>query len=118
VTPAAALLAGTLMLALPGPAVAHSLLLESSPAAGAVTVSSPAVITLVFNNRVEKRLCRLRLIDGQGRARTLAISTDGPADRLEARGPGLSPGPWRVEWVVMSADGHVVSGTFAFRVGS
>jgi methionine-rich copper-binding protein CopC len=117
VTPALALLAGALLLALPGPAAAHSLLLESSPAAGAVTKGSPAVITLVFNNRVEKRLCRLRLIDSQGRARPLAISADGPADRLEARAPALSPGPWQVAWVVMSADGHVVSGTFAFRVG-
>ncbi|HSF06611.1 MAG TPA: copper resistance CopC family protein, partial [Methylomirabilota bacterium] len=113
-TPAVALLVGALMLALPGPTAAHSLLLESSPAAGAVTTGSPAAITLVFNNRVEKRLCRLRLIDGQARARPLTISADGPADRLEARAPALSPGPWQVEWVVMSADGHVVSGTFAF----
>ncbi len=111
------LLAGALALTRPGPVVAHSLLLESSPAAGAVMTSAPTVIRLVFNNRVDKRLCRLRLIDGQGRAQALAIGTDGPADRLEARAPELSPGPWRVEWIVMSADGHVVSGTFAFRLG-
>lgn len=116
-TPAAVLLAGALWLALPGPAAAHSLLLESSPPAGAVTVGPPPLIKLVFNNRVEKRLCRVRLVDGQGQAQTLMISADGPADRLDASVPGLSPGPWRVEWVVMSADGHVVSGAFAFRVG-
>jgi methionine-rich copper-binding protein CopC len=115
VTPVFVLLAGALALATPGPVVAHSLLLESSPAAGAVVTSGPAVITLVFNNRVEKRLCRLRLVDGQGRAQTLAISVTGPAERLEARAPELSPGPWRVEWIVMSADGHVVSGAFAFH---
>ena len=116
-TPAAALLAGALWLVLPGAAVAHSLLRESSPPAGAHTVSPPAVIELVFNNRVEKRLCRLRLVDSQGQSRTLAIDPDGPPDRLRATAPGLAPGPWRVEWVVMSADGHVVSGAFAFRVG-
>lgn len=117
-TPAAALAAAGLMLALFTAAAAHSLLLESSPAAGAVTAGSPAVISLVFNNRIEKRLCRLRLVDDGGQARTLTIKADGPADRLEAAAPaGLSPGSWRVEWVVMSADGHVVSGTFAFRVG-
>ncbi len=115
-TPVVVLLAGALVLARPGPVAAHSLLLESSPPARAVIASGPAVITLIFNNRVEKRLCRLRLIDGQGRARTLAISADGPADRLQARAPELSPGPWRVEWIVMSADGHVVSGAFAFRL--
>ena len=116
-TPAAALLAGALVLALPGSTVAHSLLLESAPSAGAVTAGPPTVIMLVFNNRVEKRLCRLRLVDGQGRAQTLAIDTGGPADRLEAPALGLSPGPWRVEWVVMSADGHVVNGAFSFQVG-
>jgi copper resistance protein C len=117
VTGAAALAAAGLVLALFTAAAAHSLLLESSPAAGAVTSGAPGVISLVFNNRIEKRLCRLRLVDGGGQARTLPIKADGPADRLEAAAPGLSPGSWRVEWVVMSADGHVVSGTFAFRVG-
>lgn len=116
-TLAVVLLASALALVLPGPAAGHSLLLESSPPAGAVTAGPPRVITLVFNNRIEKRLCRLRLVDGQGQAQTLAISPEGPADRLEASPPGLRPGAWRVEWVVMSADGHVVSGVFAFRVG-
>lgn len=116
-TPVATLVAGGLVLALFAPVAAHSLLLESSPAAGAVTAGPPSVISLVFNNRIEKRLCRLRLVDGGGQARALSIKTSGPADRLEAPAPELGPGPWRVEWVVMSADGHVVSGVFAFRVG-
>ncbi len=116
-TPAAALVAGGLVLALAAPVAAHSLLLESSPAAGAVTSGPPAVISLVFNNRIEKRLCRLRLVDGAGQARTLSIKAGGLVDRLEASAPELGPGSWRVEWVVMSADGHVVSGVFAFRVG-
>jgi hypothetical protein len=117
VRPAAALVAAGLLLGLPEPAATHSLLLESSPPAGAVTEGSPPVVRLVFNNRVEKRLCRLRLVDGLGRAHTLMIRPGGPVDRLEASVPGLSPGPWRVEWVVMSTDGHVVSGTIVFRVG-
>jgi methionine-rich copper-binding protein CopC len=117
VTPAAALLAGALWLVLPGAAAAHSLLLESSPPAGTQTANPPSVIELVFNNRVEKTLCRLRLVDARGQARTLAINAGGPPDRLQASAPALSSGPWRVEWVVMSADGHVVSGAFAFRVG-
>lgn len=111
------MLAGALWLVLPAAAAGHSLLLESSPPAGTQTANPPSVIELVFNNRVEKRLCRVRLVDGRGAARTLAISPGGPPDRLQAPAPALGPGSWRVEWVVMSADGHVMSGAFAFRVG-
>jgi methionine-rich copper-binding protein CopC len=39
-----------------------------------------------------------------------------PADSVVARVPPLSPGAWRVEWQVFSTDGHVVSGTYGFRL--
>jgi len=99
------------------PASAHSLLLESSPAANAVLAEAPAVVALRFNNRIEKRLSRLQVIDARGEARPLAVRADGPPDRVEAPLPPLGPGPWRLEWHVLSADGHVVSGIFPFRVG-
>jgi methionine-rich copper-binding protein CopC len=41
---------------------------------------------------------------------------DGAADRLIAAVPALAPGTWRVEWQVLSTDGHIVSGGFSFRV--
>jgi methionine-rich copper-binding protein CopC len=99
------------------PAGAHSLLLASSPAAGASVSAAPDRITLRFNNRIEKRLSRIRLVDAQGAARTLAVeTTDEPAQELHAAAPALSPGEYRVEWQVLSTDGHVVNGAFAFRV--
>jgi len=99
------------------PAAAHSLLLESSPAANTVLTVPPPRVTLRFNNRIEKRLSRLRLIDGQGEGRDLAVQADGPPDRVEAPVPALAPGPWRLEWHVLSTDGHVVSGALPFRIG-
>jgi len=44
------------------------------------------------------------------------LAADGPVDRLTARVPSLPPGAWRVEWRVLSTDGHIVSGGFSFRV--
>jgi methionine-rich copper-binding protein CopC len=99
------------------PAAAHSLLLESSPTANTVLTVPPARVTLRFNNRIEKRLSRLRLIDGQGERRDLTVQADGPPDRVEAPVPALGPGPWRLEWHVLSTDGHVVSGALPFRIG-
>ncbi|MEK7715819.1 MAG: copper resistance protein CopC, partial [candidate division NC10 bacterium] len=57
-----ALCAGVLLLAPASPAAAHSLLLESSPAPGS-TVAAPAQLMVRFNNRIEKALSRLRLVD-------------------------------------------------------
>lgn len=100
-----------------GPAVAHSLLLESAPAAGATLPSSPASLMLRFNNRIEKALSRVRLVDAAGVKRPLTLSTDaGGAERLIATVPPLAPGTWRVEWQVLSTDGHVVAGRFEFTV--
>jgi len=111
-----AILAGALLL-VAGSAAAHSLLLESSPAAGSVVVASPRELSLRFNNRIEKKLSTIRLRDEQGAARPATVLVaEGPADRLKATVDALPAGAWRVEWRVLSTDGHVVSGSFSFRV--
>ena len=99
------------------PAGAHSLLLESSPPAGSVVTGTPPRVSLRFNNRIETKLSRLRLVDSRGGARELAVTgIDGAPDRLTAGVPSLGAGGYRVEWQVLSTDGHIVSGRFSFRV--
>lgn len=99
-------------------AAAHSLLLSATPAAGSVVTTSPLHVSLRFNNRIEKRLSRVRLVDERGAVAAALVETgEGePADRLTAKVPPLAPGAWRVEWQVFSTDGHVVSGSYAFRL--
>jgi len=104
-------------MALATPAVAHSLLLESTPAAGATLAAAPHELMLRFNNRIEKPLSRVRLLDGRGGVQPIALRAEAaPADRLTAPLPVLAPGRWRVEWQVLSTDGHVVSGRFDFNI--
>jgi len=98
------------------PAAAHSLLLESFPAAETAHASTPTELRLRFNNRIEKRLSRLRLVDDRGARRDLPVNPDGAADWLTASLPAITPGRYRVEWQVLSTDGHVVSGRFSFTV--
>lgn len=96
---------------------AHSLLLESSPAAGAMLNEGPSRIWLRFNNRIEKKLSTIRVLDERGAPQPVTVLVgDGAADRLSATVPTLTPGAWRVEWQVLSTDGHIVSGNFSFRV--
>jgi methionine-rich copper-binding protein CopC len=111
-----ALAAGALLLGPAVPATAHSLLLEATPAPGAVLAAPPTRVSLRFNNRVEKRLSRVRLVDGRGEAHDLPVRAEGPVDRLESPLPALGAGRWRLDWHVLSTDGHVVSGSVPFRV--
>jgi copper resistance protein C len=111
------LLAAGLLLAAAGATHAHSLLLESVPAAGATLTAPPPQLTLRFNNRIEKSLSRVRLVNGQGVEHLLAVAVGSEsADRLTAAVPSLPPGLWRVEWQVLSTDGHVVYGRFTFTL--
>ena len=111
------LVAAALGLGVPAPAGAHSLLLESTPAAGSTLATAPLTLSLRFNNRVEKLLSRLMLFTERGEPVRLATpASEGAADRLSAPLPALAPGAYRVEWRVFSTDGHVVSGRFTFRV--
>lgn len=98
------------------PAAAHSLLLEATPAPGAA-VRAPARLSLRFNNRIEKALSRARVVDERGAAVALVSpEAGGDADRFVGALPALPPGRYRVEWQVLSTDGHIVTGAYTFRV--
>jgi methionine-rich copper-binding protein CopC len=116
--PLAALVASVAALAPAAPSAAHSLLLGATPAANSVVTASPPTVTLRFNNRIEKRLSRVRLVDERGAVAAALIATEAgdAADNVVAQVPPLAPGVWRVEWQVFSTDGHVVSGAYAFRL--
>src|SRR3989442_2944074 len=93
-----ALLAAALGLGVPTPAPAHSLLLESTPAADSTVAVAPPTLSLRFNNRVEKLLSRLRLSTAHGELVRLATPpSDWTADRLSVPPPALGPGAFQVE---------------------
>jgi methionine-rich copper-binding protein CopC len=101
------------------PAAAHSLLLESTPAANAQLTASPPQVVLRFNNRIEKRLSHVHLVDerrGTVATAPTARTEDQTAESLVAAVPPLTAGVWRVEWQVFSTDGHVVTGSYQFRL--
>jgi methionine-rich copper-binding protein CopC len=109
-------LAGALLLLSAAMANAHSLLLAASPASGS-TVRAPERLTLRFNNRIEKRLSRIRVVAERGASHDLAVLVSaGAPDVVEANVPALAPGRYGVEWQVLSADGHLVTGRYTFHV--
>jgi len=96
----------------------HATLIASEPAADSRLATSPRRIRLVFNEPVEARLGRITVVPTSGAPRVLRAAGD-PRDVHAVIAPvdSLPPGGYRVDWRVVSADGHPVDGTFTFTVG-
>jgi copper resistance protein C len=97
-------------------AVAHAVLLESSPSIN-TSVAGPSIpIKLRFNVRIDATRSRLTLVAPDASTRLLAISKDAPADILASQAQGLIPGEYRIRWQVLASDGHITRGEIPFKV--
>ena len=101
---------GLMILATPAWAHAH---LESSLPADKARVSAPSAIELRFSEAV--RVTSLTLQQGTTAARKLAAPAS-TSNHVSVPVTGLTAGDYKVNWRASSADGHLVSGTFAFTV--
>lgn len=109
---AAALLAAS-------PAIAHTELVRSNPAAGATVHTGPKSITLTFNERVVPAFSKFELTMPAHRMKipvSTAVSPDGKriVGTLRSR---LARGSYKIVWTAAGADGHRMTGELAFRVG-
>jgi copper transport protein len=96
----------------------HATLISSEPAKGSTVTTSPARIYLVFSEEVEPSLGGIRLVGPAGRVVSLKPAAD-PRNVSALVGPVTTPleaGVWRVEWRIVSEDGHPIDGDFTFTV--
>ena len=100
-------------------ALAHSVLVASSPAAGAQIQTPPQTVVLTFDEGVESELGSVRVLDASGSVRSSGpvFHPDGDARRVAVRVDTGARGRYVVAWHVISADSHLVGGAFAFGVG-
>ena len=114
----AALLLSGLLAASAGPAGAHAIVLEASPAHEAVLAEPPARITLRFNSKIEHALSRVTIESPASRpvALPVAPATGEDAARLVVPLSALAPGIYIVRYRVLAADGHVTEGALRFTV--
>ena len=97
-------------------AVAHAILLDSSPAINSVVSGPTAPIKLRFNVRIDAIRSRLTLVKPDATTQLLAISKDAPADTLASQAQSLSPGEYRIRWQALASDGHITRGEIPFQV--
>nr|WP_255672338.1 copper resistance protein CopC [Glycomyces amatae] len=98
------------------PAQAHAALLATDPADRAVLDTAPDEVILTFNEAVRPVDDAMLLVGGNGAEQELtaaASDTDVVVDL-----PDLAEGPYYLNWRVISADSHPISGVLSFTVGT
>ncbi len=105
-----------LLAARSGPALAHALVIASQPASNGEVTAGDVAVDLRFNSRLDRKRARLRLINAAGEAHDLTLQADDSPDHLRAMAGTLTAGEYRIEWYVLSPDGHVTRGNVPFKV--
>src|SRR4051794_3695926 len=107
-----------LALALPSLAGAHPALLQSAPAAGVISPDPVEEVEVVLSEPAVEDGSRLTVRKLAGDAiSTTPLRLTGGGKTMVVRPPEkLGEGTYEVDWSALGADGHLVSGKFAFGV--
>ncbi len=99
------------------PALAHSELLKSTPADGDRLTKAPRQVELVFGEGVQEQGGAIVVTDPDGARvdKASTFTTDGNVAAV-ALSPATTAGEYTVSYRVVSADGHVVRGTYAYEL--
>ena len=99
------------------PALAHSPMSSSSPADGEVLAAAPNALEMKFRGRA--RLVRLTLTGARsGQVKLSEEHLMVEKHRHTVALPAIAADKYMVRWRALSADGHLVKGSFSFTVGS
>ena len=97
----------------------HLHLVKSVPAANATVGAAPDSIRLWFSQAPELKVTSVKVTGPGTTAVSIAPLAERDSSLVVAPVKGkMAAGAYTVAWRTMSKDGHVVKGTFAFRIGA
>jgi methionine-rich copper-binding protein CopC len=101
-----------------GLALGHSGLQRTEPPAESKLKRPPSEVKLFFSERLEPAYSTVRVKDGNGAQVDRQDAHVDPSNPLLLRATlqPLEQGAYTVNWRVLSVDGHVTEGRFAFQV--
>jgi len=105
-----------LMAASPRMALAHAVLLSSTPQKNAAVNGPDITISLKYNSRVDGAHSSLTLVKPDGSVENVGALTQPLPDTLSATGHKLAKGAYKLRWQVLSSDGHITRGEVPFQV--
>jgi len=109
-------IAVALVLIIPRIALAHAVLVQSSPLANAIVQGPDVPVTMKFNSRVDGSRSTLLLSTPDGQSKPLTIDKQSAPDTLTTRATGLGAGEYAIHWQVLATDGHITRGQIPFAV--
>ena len=107
--------AAVLML-VPRVALAHAVLVKSTPTINATVEGPDVVVTMKFSLRVDGTRSTLLLSTSDGTSKPLTIEQQNAPETLTTRATKLGPGKYAIHWQVLATDGHVTRGEIPFSV--
>jgi methionine-rich copper-binding protein CopC len=116
VSAAAFILFAILIAATPREALAHAVLLSSTPQKNGAVSGPNLNIQLKYNSRVDGGRSALSLLTPDGKVERINGLTQSAPDSITAVSHGLAKGTYVLRWQVLSADGHITRGEVPFRV--
>jgi copper resistance protein C len=96
-------------------ALAHALLVASTPVVHGIVHGPGVAVDLKFNSRVDGSRSRLMLVFPNGATQVLALVKQPAPEELAARAE-LEPGAYTLRWQAVAADGHITRGEIPFTV--
>ncbi len=109
-------LVAVLIAASPRLALAHAVLLSSSPQKNASVNGPDITISLKYNSRVDGARSSLTLVKPDGSVEKIGALAQPLPDTLSATGHKLAKGAYVLRWQVLSSDGHITRGEVPFQV--
>jgi hypothetical protein len=97
-------------------ALAHAVLVASTPSAHATIQGPELVVHLKFNSRIDGARSRLYLVDSNGKSQTLTLTSQRAPDTLAAQSVKLGAGAYTIRWQALASDGHITRGEIPFVV--
>ncbi|GKU75668.1 copper resistance protein CopC [Paenibacillus sp. L3-i20] len=107
----------TLILLIPGAAMAHSKLESAVPAKDSTVEVSPTTIEMSFDTKIES-LSNFKLLNAAGdQIKTSKAEVNGSSMKGSLTDT-LENGTYTIKWTIIGADGHSVDGDYSFTVNA
>ena len=100
----------------PPRALAHAVLVNSTPQKNSEVSGPDLTIQLKYNSRVDGSHSALSLLKPDGKVERISGLTQPMPDVVSAAAHGLAKGAYVLRWQVLSSDGHITRGEVSFRV--
>jgi len=100
----------------PPSAWGHAIIVTARPTVGATLPQGDLEVRLEFNSRIDRQRSRVIVRRPDGSESLVVLAADAPPNVLAGRTQATIAGRWKLDWQVLSVDGHITRGEVVFSV--